>query len=482
MKRLKFLIILSILFKTVTVNPAATVAAWKKTTIDITFDMPPVAVYITDSLGNRTGINPDKPIDKYGKQNEADQYKEITNSGLEYSNMGESSNDDSESPSPSSTWYILLYDSSEQDYLINFYGLQNGIVEVDENLIHYSFGNTVQRNIHKVIIRSGNLRKIKLHFNPNAAGNDTVFSARRIADSTSLLQDVQTACQLGSIIPTSSCTALQTNAAAIDAAVKSGDVTTASSLLTQLQTLLAQCNAGDAVTILTEESQVVLSALPAPTVSPSPTATNTPGPVCLSRAIVAASGSVLLNSGALVDSYNSGNGPYGSGNILGNGDVQASQNITNNGGTIHGQQYPNTTSTYTPIPTPSANLINLGNLIVNSGQTVSLQAGSYLAGDVNVNSNGILNAQGPVLVWYTGNLNLGGQVSPSSGKPNDIWFIGLSRSGNVNFNGGSVTQAVIFAPNAQANLNGALWGSLVCASVNLNSGAHLAYDESLKCQ
>ncbi len=452
---------------------------WKNTILNINAGTPPALIWVTDNSGRRTGFNPSASLDQYGRQAASDLLQEIPYSQVAADNIP---GYDTGIPQSATGWSISIYDAQTQDYILNVGGTTNTLTSFWIYTItkaKIKAGQDVPSSYYKVLVESDTVHKFIVHY---SGSSENTVSIQRVVDTPTLLQDVQTACQLGLITPSSACPTLQTEANAIDAAVKSGDITTAANTLSQFQATLSQCSAGDAVTILTEESQVILSALPTPTVSPSPTATNTPGPICLSQAIVAASGSVLLNSGALVDSYNSGNGAYGNGNGLGNGDVQASQDIQNNGGTIHGQQYPNTTSTYTPIPTPSANLTHLGNLTVNSGQTVSLQAGSYLAGDVNVNSNGILNAQGPVLVWYTGNLNLGGQVSAASGKPNDIWFIELAQSGNVNFNGGSVTQAVIFAPNAQANLTGVLWGSLVAASANLNSGAHLAYDESLKCQ
>ena len=208
-----------------------------------------------------------------------------------------------------------------------------------------------------------------------------------------------------------------------------------------------------------------------------------PGAPCLARAtaVIADTGGVLLNSNSLVDSYQSSLGPYGGSNVGSQGNVRAATSIVlNSGAIVKGTLTPNSPAGLQPIrPPPSAT--SLGTLLVNSGQTLTLAAGSYVATSVTLNSNASLVVSGgPVLIWVTGSLVIGGPAN-AGGPPANLQFLVTDRN-DVNVNSGGLVHGVIYAPGAHVNLNATVFGSVVGDQVSIfNSGSSVHYDQSEAC-
>jgi hypothetical protein len=194
-------------------------------------------------------------------------------------------------------------------------------------------------------------------------------------------------------------------------------------------------------------------------------------------AITANTGSVIVNSGALVDSYQPSQGPYGGSNIGPNGSVRAATSISNRG-VIKGNQVPNSPAHLAVIPVATGAL-NLplgspvpGNLNINtSSDSITLAPGAYVVSNLNVNSPGAINIspQGRVQIWVTGNLNLGGQENPT-GLPSNLAFM-VNSSGYVNVNSNGQLFGSIYAPTSTVDINSTVYGAVVGSSVTLNSGA-----------
>ena len=239
-----------------------------------------------------------------------------------------------------------------------------------------------------------------------------------------------------------------------------------------------------ALWLLAPATVIVTSSIPGTAV-----ASDTPVP-CGSRAnaIIATSGGVMVNSGARVDSYSSESGPYGGSNIGQNGNVIAAGTITNNGGTIRGQQSPNTQSDLLTLTIPS-NAVPLpigssspGSLNINdTSDSVTLAPGVYVAQNLNVNYPGSLNISpaGSVTIYVSGSLNLGGNENPG-GLSENLAFV-VAQSGWVNVNSNGQLLGTIYAPSATINLNSTVFGSVVGSSVTLNSGAAVHYDQAAAC-
>ena len=204
------------------------------------------------------------------------------------------------------------------------------------------------------------------------------------------------------------------------------------------------------------------------------------------NAINAGTGTVTLGAGTLVDSYSSILGPYGGTNVGNNGTVQAAQTIVYNGGVLNGAGvtwWPPNLSVI-PIPSGATNLpigaAGPGMINLNNG-TLTLAPGNYVAGNISIGGPGTLTVSptGPVTIWVTGNLNLGGTEN-GNGIPSNLTFI-VTGSNPVNVNRGGSLYGAIFAPASQVNVNSTVYGSITGSSVTLNSGAAVHYDQNSSC-
>jgi hypothetical protein len=210
----------------------------------------------------------------------------------------------------------------------------------------------------------------------------------------------------------------------------------------------------------------------------------------MANAITATIGNVTLmvNSGAIVDSYTSGTGPYGGSNIGVNGNIVAAGAITNNGGVIKGRQSPNQPSNLV-LPTIPATSINLpigssspGSVNINGlADSITLAPGTYVVQNMNVNFPGAIDisAVGEVTVFVIGSLNLGGNEN-LNGIPANLTFV-VTEPGWVNVNSNGTLVGNIYAPTSGINVNSTVFGSVVGGSVTLNSGAAVHFDNSLVC-
>lgn len=208
----------------------------------------------------------------------------------------------------------------------------------------------------------------------------------------------------------------------------------------------------------------------------------------LAEAVVANSGGVILNSQSIVDSYASGIGAYGGSNVGSNAIVQAAASITNNGAVVHGTLVPNSTPGLAAVLVPSG-AANLplgsrapGSLNINdAASSITLAPGNYVAANINVNFPGsiAISPAGQVRIWVTGNLNLGGNENVA-GIADNLAFL-VTSSGWVNVNSGGSLYGLIYAPSSQINVNSAIFGSVIGASVTLNSGAAVHYDTAEAC-
>lgn len=242
---------------------------------------------------------------------------------------------------------------------------------------------------------------------------------------------------------------------------------------TGLALILVACGGPDAETI-DSTAQAVSTAV-------SPASCAAPG-----NAINAGTGDVILGAGTIVDSYSSILGLYGGSNVDYNGTVQAAQAIVYNGGVLNGAGVPwwPPSLSAMPVPTGATNLplgaARPGNIVLNSGK-LTLAPGNYVARSLSINGTGTLamSPTGPVKIWVTGNLNLGGTEN-RNGIPANLTFI-VTSSNPVNVNRGGSLYGAIFAPASQVNVNSPVYGSITGSSVTLNSGAAVHFDQNSSC-
>jgi hypothetical protein len=222
------------------------------------------------------------------------------------------------------------------------------------------------------------------------------------------------------------------------------------------------------------------------------TVVTSPDPVpcaAWSYAAVANSGNAILNAGTLVDSYQSSLGSYGGSNVGSDAVVQAATTITNNGGVVHGILRQNTGSGFSVVPV-AADAKNLplgsatpGSLNINTAaDSITLAPGDYVAANINVNFPGAIaiSSAGPVRIWVTGNLNLGGNEN-LKGVPRNLAFL-VTSSGWVNVNSRGALYGMIYAPTSGVTVNSTVFGTVIGASLSiLNSNGAIHVDTSSVC-
>lgn len=137
--------------------------------------------------------------------------------------------------------------------------------------------------------------------------------------------------------------------------------------------------------------------------------------------------------------------------------------------------------------TPAGAVVQLGDLRMSGGATLTLNAGTYNVNSVSLSGGTrlIINS-GPVIMNVEGAGQTtvidftGGTVSNSTYHPTDFQ-IQYAGTGNIKLNGGTSSSAMVYAPAASINLSGGadFYGSVLGASVDVNGGTKIHYDRSL---
>lgn len=147
-------------------------------------------------------------------------------------------------------------------------------------------------------------------------------------------------------------------------------------------------------------------------------------------------------------------------------------------------------STFTP-PT-SQTVVSLGNVTINAGAVIHLNAGIYEWNSLLTNGNmTMVIDSGPVVFRIAGKnadgtdmatpIDLtGSSVINASFNPKNLQIV-YGGSGTLLVNGGNKTAALVYAPNATVNLlgNGSYYGAVVGNVVNDTGGAHIHFDRNL---
>jgi hypothetical protein len=143
------------------------------------------------------------------------------------------------------------------------------------------------------------------------------------------------------------------------------------------------------------------------------------------------------------------------------------------------------TVTLTADPTHVVPYSSMGNVSVGPAELV-LNAGTYIFNSLTMTGNTRISTNGKVIIKIAGQgtttpLTLTGQSIVSNGfNPSDLQII-YGGAGSITLTGGSKTAAIVYAPSANVKLtgNGALYGSIVAAQLDLNGGGDIFYDTNL---
>jgi hypothetical protein len=144
---------------------------------------------------------------------------------------------------------------------------------------------------------------------------------------------------------------------------------------------------------------------------------------------------------------------------------------------------------YTITPPTSTTVVQMGNVELNGGAVVHLNAGIYEVNSLKLTGNAkIIVDSGPVIIKVAGDgvntpLDLsGGGVSNPTYDPTLLQFV-YDGDGDIKITGGTDTAALVYAPNASASLSGAstnFYGAIVTNKVTSTGGFSLFYDRRLQ--
>ena len=136
---------------------------------------------------------------------------------------------------------------------------------------------------------------------------------------------------------------------------------------------------------------------------------------------------------------------------------------------------------------PQGTQMALGNVVLNSGAWLVLKAGTYNINSMKLNSGAILKiSTGPVIfnvagVGQTTPIDfMGGAVSNTTFDPSNFRIL-YAGTGELNLTGNSITVSVVYAPAANASVEGNsdFYGSILAKYIHVEGGSRIHYDRRL---
>ena len=138
-------------------------------------------------------------------------------------------------------------------------------------------------------------------------------------------------------------------------------------------------------------------------------------------------------------------------------------------------------------PASASSVVTMGNVAVNAGAVLHLNAGIYVLNSLTMNGNStIVVDSGPVVVQVAGvgqstPITITGQgLANASYRPTDLQFI-YGGTGEIKLAGGDTSAALFYAPKATASISGGadLYGAIVVNKLTETGGAAIHYDRNL---
>lgn len=139
-------------------------------------------------------------------------------------------------------------------------------------------------------------------------------------------------------------------------------------------------------------------------------------------------------------------------------------------------------------PASASTVITMGNVTMNAGAVLHLNAGIYVVNSLKqVGVAQLVVDSGPVVIKVAGQSDsnpidiAGNGIANPSFNPQNLQFI-YGGTDLVKLNGGSQTSATFYMPNAQTTISGggALYGALVTRTLKDTGGADIHYDRRLR--
>jgi Tfp pilus assembly protein PilX len=139
-------------------------------------------------------------------------------------------------------------------------------------------------------------------------------------------------------------------------------------------------------------------------------------------------------------------------------------------------------------PPSSSTIVTLGDVNINAQAVLHLNAGHYVVNSFSMNGNStIVVDSGPVVIDVAGVGQAtpititGNGISNTTYNPLNLEFV-YAGTGEVKLAGGDATSALVYAPNATANIQGGadLYGAIVVKQLTATGGGAIHYDRHLQ--
>jgi hypothetical protein len=184
--------------------------------ISIGTSIPPAMIVVTDSAGNKAGVDVSKPVDAFGR---GTRILEIQGSDVDQVNIA-SDESPLNQPQANTSWTISFIDQPTQTYSVNLIGIDTGVVQILESS-GYKLASKKDPPVQKqsFLVERGISRTAQITFDPTAGA----LTITPIVNRGDFLRDTQSACGLKDIAPETACDVLGALASNVERAITEGD-------------------------------------------------------------------------------------------------------------------------------------------------------------------------------------------------------------------------------------------------------------------
>ena len=124
-----------------------------------------------------------------------------------------------------------------------------------------------------------------------------------------------------------------------------------------------------------------------------------------------------------------------------------------------------------------------GNLLLDGGKSLTLQAGTYYLNNVTLTGQSTLTTNGEVIIYMTGNLDTsGGDIINTSQTPSNLQI--FMTGGTALVKGDSTFYGAVYAPNTAVTIAGSgdFYGVVVGKTLEITGTGDVHFDEDLELE
>jgi hypothetical protein len=169
---------------------------WTKSILTMNASTPPAYVLLEDAQGRRAGANPNIVFDEYGGQGDGlDGLQEIPLSSVEQQNISSDDPATEGQASPTTGWFVRVYDQPAQTFTLRLVGLKTGVEHIYQSVMYgYHPSDAYGSNFYVLVSQGGN-KTFQIVFDPAKK----VLTATPVLKPGDLQDDIKTACGLSLI-------------------------------------------------------------------------------------------------------------------------------------------------------------------------------------------------------------------------------------------------------------------------------------------